>query len=98
MRMFISALAALFVVVCAPIARADQGGQADRPFLSPLFGDNMVLQRGIPDPVWGWAAPGTAVSVRMGSKTARAVADREGKWVARIGPMPAGGPFELTVS
>lgn len=27
------------------------------PFLSPSFGDNMVLQRGKADAIWGWAEP-----------------------------------------
>src|ERR1022692_3994904 len=33
--------------------------QGSKPFISPMFSDNMVLQREMRDPVWGWAAPGT---------------------------------------
>ena len=43
-----------------------------RPFLHPLFTDNMVLQRGMKDPVWGWATPGKTVTVSMNGKKATA--------------------------
>ncbi len=58
----------------------------------------MVLQREIPVPVWGWAEPGEKLSVRMADQSAEAVADKDGKWTARIGPFKAGGPHTLTVS
>ena len=65
------------------------------PLLDPLFTDNMVLQRGMADPVWGWAAPGQAVRVSIGGKTTRAVAGPDGKWTAKVGPFAAGGPYTL---
>ncbi len=58
----------------------------------------MVLQRGIVDPIWGWSTPGQAITVSMGGRRARAVAGADGKWMARIGPFAAGGPYALTVS
>ena len=73
-------------------------GTAERPFLHPLFTDHMVMQRGIKAPVWGWTDPGKKVTVAMSGKTAEAVADTSGRWQARIGPFPAGGPFNLTVT
>lgn len=42
-----------------------QGAQATKPFLHPLFTDNMVLQRGVADPVWGWTEPGQRVTVSL---------------------------------
>ncbi|MGC8669464.1 MAG: sialate O-acetylesterase [Chthonomonadales bacterium] len=71
--------------------------QPVQPFLSPLFTDNMVLQRGMRDPVWGWTTPGATVTVEVAGKRATAVADASGKWMARIGPFSAGGPFTLNV-
>ena len=68
------------------------------PFLHPLFADNMVLQQGIAAPVWGWAAPGEKVTVRMEGKSASATALADGKWLARLGPFAAGGPFTLEVA
>ncbi|HEY3412326.1 MAG TPA: sialate O-acetylesterase [Armatimonadota bacterium] len=69
-----------------------------KPFLSPMFGSHMVLQRGIKAPVWGWAAPGTTVTVAIAGKSADAVAGADGRWLARIGPLKAGGPHTLTVN
>ncbi len=69
-----------------------------KPFLHPLFTDNMVLQRGMADPVWGWAAPGERVSVSFHGRTALAVAGRDGKWTAKVGPFAAGGPYTLTIA
>ncbi len=70
---------------------------APLPLLDPLFTDNMVLQRGMADPVWGWATPGQTVRVFIAGKTTKAVAGPGGKWVARIGPLPVGGPYKLVV-
>jgi len=71
---------------------------SSEPFLHPLFCDNMVLQRGASDPVWGWTSPGQTVTVSIDGKTAKAVAGPDGKWMARVGPFAAGGPYTLTVT
>ena len=71
---------------------------APKPFLHPLFTDNMVLQRGMADPVWGWTTPGQTVTVTLNGQTATAVAGPDGKWTAKIGPLAAGGPYTLSVT
>jgi sialate O-acetylesterase len=48
------------------------------PFVSPMFGDNMVLQRGKPNTVWGWSKPGDVVRVEISGLTAKAVAGLQG--------------------
>lgn len=63
-----------------------------------LFSDHAVLQRGAPVPVWGTAAPGESVTVEFRGGTARTTADAEGKWIVRIDPGAAGGPFEMVLS
>ncbi|GAB4326423.1 MAG: sialate O-acetylesterase [Candidatus Sumerlaeia bacterium] len=65
--------------------------------LHPLFTDHMVLQRDGPIPVWGWAAPGARIAVELAGRSAFARAGADGRWMARLDPMPAGGPHELTV-
>jgi sialate O-acetylesterase len=90
-----AAVAALLLLTAG---RTPARAQAAKPFISPMFTDNMVLQRGMPTPVWGWAAPGQKVTVSMEGRSATATADGTGKWMARIGPFTAGGPFTLTVS
>jgi sialate O-acetylesterase len=66
--------------------------------LARAFGDGMVLQRGVPIPVWGWAAPRTPVTVALGGRVARATADGAGRWKAALPATPAGGPYTLSVS
>ncbi len=61
------------------------------------FSNNMVLQRNIPVPVWGWAAPGEKITVRVAGKTARTVADKDGMWQVVIPKLCAGGPYKLSV-
>jgi sialate O-acetylesterase len=50
------------------------------PLVSPVFGDNMVLQRGKLNTIWGWAEPGETVRVDVDGKTATAVAGADRKW------------------
>jgi len=66
--------------------------------LAGVFSDHMVLQRNIRLPIWGWADPGEKVVVSLAGRTARATAGADGKWMAKLPPLPAGGPYELTVA
>jgi sialate O-acetylesterase len=66
--------------------------------LPALFSDNMVLQRRTKAPVWGWAAPGEKVTVSFRGQAVAAMADQDGRWLARLEPLEAGGPYELVVS
>lgn len=70
----------------------------DRPFLQTLFTDHVVLQRNRRIPVWGWTTPGATVTVRLNGKSASAHAGPDGKWLARLPSMTAGGPYELVVA
>ena len=64
--------------------------------LADPFGDHMVLQRGKPVPVRGWAKdPGSKVSVVFNGQTKATFADKDGRWEVTFDPMPAGGPFVL---
>src|SRR5258708_17022176 len=69
-----------------------------KPFLHPLFTDNMVLQRDIRFPVWGWTDPGKTVNVELLGKTATATPDKQRRWQVQLGPFPAGGPYTLSIS
>lgn len=70
---------------------------ADSLRVARIFSDNMVLQQGIYAPVWGWASPGTQVTVEVAGGCYTGVADETGKWLVRIAPKTAGGPYELKV-
>jgi len=66
--------------------------------LNGLFSDHMVLQRDTKVSVWGTAAPAEEVTVTFGKQTVKAVADRDGKWILKLDPMPASTkPTELLV-
>src|SRR5688572_25745859 len=66
--------------------------------LPAIFSDNMVLQRNLANPVWGWADPSEKVTVSIGDQKKEATADADGKWMVKLDKLPAGGPHELTVS
>jgi sialate O-acetylesterase len=62
-----------------------------------IFSDQMVLQRDMPIPVWGWAAEGDKVTVEFAGQTASATAGPGGKWTVTLKPLSAGGPHTLSV-
>jgi sialate O-acetylesterase len=62
-----------------------------------FFSDHMVLQREKAIPIWGWDQPGTTVKVTNDGKTYFAITPPDGKFRAVIPPMPAGGPYEVTI-
>ena len=67
--------------------------------LPAVFGSHMVLQRDVPIPVWGWAAPGEEVTVTLGTASAKAKADADGGWRVELPALPVGkDPHTLTVA
>jgi len=87
---FLTAVLAFTGVVCA----AEQTSLK----LPAVFGDHMVLQRNVPAPVWGWAAPGEKVVVSFLNQTKEATAGADGKWMVKLDSLTAGGPYTLTIS
>jgi sialate O-acetylesterase len=57
--------------------------------LPAIIGDNMVLQQKQTNPIWGWDAPGTVVTVKLGTQTVTGKADAKGKWSVKLDPVPA---------
>jgi sialate O-acetylesterase len=58
----------------------------------------MVLQRGKPIPVWGWADANETVTIRFNKKTYTVTADAEGRWRTDLPKMKAGGPYQLAIN
>lgn len=88
-RWFVVAIAAL--VTCGSSSIADVR-------LPEVISDNMVLQKDIPLPIWGWAAAGEDVTVTLGESTATTKADGSGKWKVTLPAIrTAGGPHEMIV-
>ncbi len=66
--------------------------------LPAVFSDNMVLQRDIKIPVWGWASPGEEVTVILGKESATVKADSDGYWRVDLKEHSASSePIDLVV-
>ncbi len=77
------------------VAAAALGVRADVR-LPALFSDHMVLQRGMPVPVWGWAGDGETVKVTFQNQSITTKA-ANGKWMVKLKSLKAGGPDRLIV-
>lgn len=66
--------------------------------LASVFGDHMVLQRGVKVPVWGKAGAEQWLAVRFRHDTYRTRADENGDWRVDIGPYEPGPPDDLWVT
>ena len=93
-------LASLYALVCLAFASAIAAGaeESSKPFVSPMFGDNMVLQRGKPNTIWGWSTPGDTVRVEIAGHSAKAVAAADGRWQVKIDPPEPGGPYTVNIN
>ena len=63
-----------------------------------MIGDGMVFQSGVEVPVWGRAAPGTWVSVKLENESRSTRVGPDGKWRVTLQGRDPGGPCELKVS
>ncbi len=68
------------------------------PFVATIFGDNMVMQRGKPNTIWGWSDPGDKVSVEIAGKSVTATAGADRRWQVKIDPPATGGPYTMKIS
>jgi sialate O-acetylesterase len=68
--------------------------------LPSFFSDNMVLQQKTEAAIWGWATPGSNVSVTTSwnKKKYTVIASQAGKWKLKVSTPEAGGPYQLTIS
>ena len=57
--------------------------------LAAVFSDGMVLQRGQKVPVWGWADPGSEVTVAFGGQVKTVKAGQDGTFMVRLKKMKA---------
>ena len=85
----------LAIALAAWVAGTPSAARAEaKP--NSLFSDGAVLQQGIAVPVWGTANEGEKVTVKFQQQTVTAIA-KDGRWLVRLKPLKAGGPFTLTV-
>lgn len=57
--------------------------------LPAIIGDHMVLQQKQANPIWGWDAPGTEVTVSFAGQEKKATAGDDGKWTVKLDPLEA---------
>ena len=89
-------IASLFLL--AVLAAVAAGAADTKLFIPRVFSHNAVLQRSDRVPVWGTAAAGAPVTVACAGQKIEAVADRNGKWMARLNlAAVAKGPFDLRI-
>ncbi len=65
--------------------------------LPSIFGTSMVLQRGMPVPVWGWATPGEKISVSFRDQVKSTTADPQGNWQIKLDSLDVGPASQLSV-
>src|SRR5579863_8577049 len=84
----------------APLAQNASQAAAPQPLplVSPIFGDNMVLQRGKLNTIWGWSEPGDNVRVEIGGQSASGVAGSDRRWQVKIQPPAVGGPYTMKIT
>ena len=92
MRFRIQILLLLLIVFFIPIYTHAQ------ITLPKVFGDGMVLQRGIRIPVWGNSTPGAQIIAKLGDVQATTTANKEGKWQIKFPVFKAGGPYILEIT
>ena len=96
MKSIIRSLAATLSIGLTSLSHA----QAEPLRLHAIFDSDMVLQRGKPITIWGWAAPGNPVSVQLGKDKAEAkAAPDRGRWEVTLPAREASAePQTLTVT
>jgi sialate O-acetylesterase len=65
--------------------------------LTSIFGNKMVIQRGIHAPVWGYASPGSSIHVDFAGTISTTRSGDDGKWMLRMPILKAGGPYTMKV-
>lgn len=85
----------LFLLICIGCSTVSVSAMLKLPH---IFRDGMVLQRNEVITIWGWADKGQDVNVKFRNVQKVVKTDEAGKWKCDIGPFPAGGPHELTIS
>ncbi len=95
----------LAVMVLISVLILSQGFAMAEVKLPRIFGNNMVLQREMHVPVWGWADAEEEITISLSKDddasetvhTDTVKADEKGKWQVQLPATSAGGPYTLKV-
>src|SRR4051812_47525657 len=64
--------------------------------LPKLISDGMILQRDTKTKLWGWASPNEKIIITFNGRQYHTAAGNNGKWMAQLSPMQAGGPYDIS--
>lgn len=84
----------MFIILCILVANSEVKADVK---VNGLFSDHAVLQRRMPVPVWGSAGDGEKITVTIRNQRVHTTA-KDGKWMVRLKPMEAGGPYTMTIT
>ncbi len=65
---------------------------------APIFTNHAVLQREKPVCIFGQCREGAVITLTLGSITCTSVPADGGRWEVILPPLPAGGPYTLTIT
>ena len=74
------------------------GAALAQPSLDGPLTDHGVLQRDTPIALSGTAAPGGEVEIALAGQGVSVMAGEDGAWMAELPGLPAGGPYELSLT
>ena len=103
-RSVVKHLLAAMMLLSAVSVYAAGGASASAPRelaieLGTPFADNAILQRDMKVPVWGWADPGTKITVEFAGQKKKAKAGKDGKWQIKLNPLKASfAPAEMVIT
>ncbi|MGB7848098.1 MAG: sialate O-acetylesterase [Candidatus Acidiferrum sp.] len=89
----------LLSLACSALAQGPpEPALKPQPFVSPIFGDNMVLQRDKANTIWGWSEPGDKIQVEIAEKIVSSMAGPDRRWQVKIQPPHAAGPYTIKIT
>jgi len=68
------------------------------PLTHPMYSNQMVLQQGQTNIIWGWATPREKITVGFANVNYTTRAAKNGRWKLTLPALKAGGPYTLDVS
>jgi sialate O-acetylesterase len=73
-------------------------GLAAEVRLPRLVSSHMVLQRDIPNTLWGWADPQEQIRIQFKQLELTTIADKQGNWKVALPAQSPGGPHSITIT
>lgn len=62
-----------------------------------LFSNHIIFQRDKPIKIWGYSKPNETIEIFFDTQKSVITANLEGKWMAELSAMPAGGPHDIKI-